>query len=295
MRSVWQVTEREHQLPLLAALAWRIPTAPAGFLRKCCSKGRIRRGAVILTAEMLVYAGDTLDVSVSQRMAEILAASPLLPQQVLHEDRFALVVDKPAGWLTHPADAPGGSLQEKAQNYVEARGEAYRIAPIHRLDRGTSGPVLLGKGKLATGRLGQLFMQGMVDKQYLALVTGQPPQNGVLSSPAPSHGKIKTAEAHFRRLAQSGEFCLLELQLVTGRTQQLRRQLAAAGWPILGDRRYRGKPWPGLAHPFLHCTRLAFLSLEDSTQRIIRSPLPEDRFNLLAETGLGHALPRAGQ
>lgn len=295
MEAIWQITEREHGRPLLQTLAWRLPTAPAGFLRKYCSKGRIRRRAVILSADTPVYAGEELNISVSRRMVEILETCPLLPQQVLHEDRFALVIDKPAGLLTHPTDTSVDSLQEKVQAYVHARGENYRIAPIHRLDRGTSGPVLLGKGKRAAGRLGKLFMQGSVDKRYLALVTGLPPQAGSLSSPVTSHGKTRSAEAHFRRLAQSGELSLLQLQLMTGRSQQLRCQLAEAGWPILGDRRYRGKPWPGLTYPFLHCTRLAFASLEDSALRIVRSPLSDGQLAVLEETGLGHMFSRPDQ
>jgi len=295
MQTTWQVTEYEHGLPILKALALRIPTAPTGFLRKSCSKERLRRETIILSATTTVNAGDELALSVSRRMEEILAQCPLLPGQILHEDRYALVLDKPAGLATHATGSREDNLQERLQDYLKARGETYRVSPIHRLDRGTSGPLLFGKGKRATGNLGKLFMRGAIDKEYLALVTGKPPLVGTLLSPVPSHGKFKPAEAHFRRLAQCGEFSLLQLQLLTGRSHQLRRQLAAVGCSILGDSRYGGKPWPGLANPCLHCSSLTFTSLEDDAPRTVRSAIPAPLQAILTETGLAIAAAECGQ
>jgi len=286
MKLCWKITERENGLPLIEAIALRIPTAPRAFLKKNCSKGRVHRTDRRLTLETPVFAGDLLEMHTSQRMAEILSHAPLLPRQLLFEDHHAMVVEKSAGLIVHRAGGSTESLQERVQAFVKARGEAYRISPVHRLDIGTSGPVMFGKGVRSAGLLGKLFMDGSVHKSYLAVICGRPPQEGRLSSPVRAHGKLKPSSASFRRLAHVHGFALLQLTLETGRLHQLRRQLADAGWPILGDSRYQGAAWPGLGHPFLHCNMLGFMSIEKGAYRQIECPLPEQLCQALDQLGL---------
>jgi 23S rRNA pseudouridine955/2504/2580 synthase len=205
---------------------------------------------------------------------------------LLFEDDHTLVLEKPAGLPTHRSSMSTDSLQEMAQAFVKARGESYRVSPVNRLDIGTSGPVMFGKGARSTGRLGELFMSGEVDKIYLALVCGAPPAQGVLHSPVPAHGKLKQAVTRYRRLSHVEGFTLLQLHLDTGRLHQLRRQLSAAGWPILGDIRYHGRAWPGLNHCFLHCCTLGFNRLENGSPVQIDCLLPAALCIILDQLGL---------
>jgi 23S rRNA-/tRNA-specific pseudouridylate synthase len=197
-----------------------------------------------------------------------------------------MVVFKPAGLAVHQAVGHDDNLTSRVSRYLALRHAPYRAAPVHRLDIGTSGPVLFGKGREATGRYGRLLMAGRIGKGYLALVAGNVPVLGELATPVPEGGLPKPALTRYRRLATAGSLCLLELDLVTGRPHQARRQLADAGWPIVGDRRYGGRPWPRLGHPFLHSHRLSFPALATDQLRQIDCPLPPALAALLSGAGL---------
>jgi 23S rRNA-/tRNA-specific pseudouridylate synthase len=137
-------------------------------------------------------------------------------------------------------------------------------------------------------------MDGRLAKSYLALVVGRVPAAGELATPVFVGGRWQPALARYRGLAAAGPRSLVELDLVTGRQHQARQQLAAAGWPIVGDRRYRGPAWPGLAHPFLHCHRLGFPSLADGQPRQVNCPLPAELAAVLAAAGFPAVTAPAG-
>ncbi len=173
------------------------------------------------------------------------------PQELLFEDRIR-AGDLQAGRPGHASvrrarrrqpGGAGGALRRPASR-------RHRVAAVHRLDIGTSGPVLFGKGHWATGQYGRLLMDGQISKHYLALVGGSVPARGELATPVPE-GELHEAGARPATAAwrPPAALALLELDLVTGRPHQARRQLADAGWPIVGDRRYGGAAWPRLDHP----------------------------------------------
>ena len=285
----WQTTEFEAGRPLLEALALRVPAAPQAFLRQLIRKGRILCGDQPATAEMSLSCGLRLHVQTSARFNELAAAGGVEPQAILFEDRQALVVYKPAGLAVHRAANNHDNLVERVARLGALRRAPYRLAPVHRLDIGTSGPVLFAKGRQAAGEYGRLLMNGRIGKHYLALVAGRIAGTGVLTTAVPAGRSLKPALARYRALATGGTCSLLELDLVTGRQHQARRQLADAGWPILGDRRYGGPPWPGLDHPFLHGHSLRFPSLDDGGERQVDCPLPPLLAGILAATGLSVA------
>ena len=293
----WQVSRFESGRPLIAALALRIPAAPQGYLSQLARKGKIFCQGEALAGDAPVSTGMTLTLPASERLAELFEAGGLPPWALLYEDQAALVVFKPTGLAVHRAAGHDDNLTDRVARFLSLRRAPHSSAPVHRLDIGTSGPVLFGKGRQGTGEYGRLLMDGRIGKSYLALANGTIPEQGELTSPVPEHGVLRPSLARFRRLAQNGTLCLLEVELVTGRPHQVRRQLADAGWPIVGDRRYGGRPWPGLAHPFLHCHRLQFPGLDDGEIRRIDVPLPEPLMTILAAAGLTlppafHALQR---
>lgn len=286
----WRVSDYEAGRPLLEALGLRIPAAPRAYLHQLARKGRVRGDGHTLAEEATVAAGMLLTLPASARLAELVAAGGLAPHDLLYEDAAALVVNKPAGLPVHLAVGHDDDLTRRVARFTARRNAPYRAAPVHRLDVGTSGPVLFGKGRRATGRFGQLLMAGKVHKHYLALTAGAWPASGQLTTPVPDGGVFKPALTRYRRLATSGNLALLELDLVTGRPHQARRQLADSGRPIIGDRRYGGPPWPGLEHPFLHCHRLSFPRLDSDRACCVAAALPAALADILDELGLTGAL-----
>lgn len=282
----WRINIREGDLPLLDALALRVPAAPRALLRQLCKKQRVAVDNAAAKADQPVRAGQKIRVKSSERWLECLEQSRLQPGQILYEDRYCLVIDKPAGLAIHRALGHDDDLLQRIGDFLRLRGETFRVAAIHRLDIGTSGAVLFGKGRAAISQLGKMIMAGQANKRYLALVDGQIDCAGELTSAVPAKGTSKDAMTRYAPLAAADGYTLLELELVTGRRHQIRRQLAEADWPIVGDTRYGGRTVKTMSRPFLHCHRLAFPQPEGGVRLDIRSPLPAELLALLMTIGL---------
>ncbi len=282
------VEPSEQTLTALDFLQRRLPAAPRAFLRQLLKKGKVSGEAGPLAEQDLLPVGTLVRLPDSGRVRELLSADlPVAAQvRILYESREILVADKPAGLAVH---AGVGHQQENLTARLEAllaeRGDRFKIAPIHRLDLETSGPVIFGKGKRACGELGRLFMRDEVEKQYLALVVGMTSGSGFLLSTVPAKGKLKEARTSFRALERTDSASLLELTLHSGRQHQIRRQLADIGHPLFGDRRYGGPSLAGLPRTFLHCRHLAFVDPYSGAMVVIDSPLPVDLGKVLVELG----------
>ena len=281
----WQINPREDQLSLLEALSLRVPAAPNAFLRQLCKKQRVTIDNHVGQADSPVHVGATIVVKASQRWQECLELSRIQPEQVLYEDVQCLAIDKPAGLAIHRAHGHDDNLLWHVQDFLRLRKETFQVAPIQRLDIGTSGIALFGKGHAAIGQLGKMIMAGEATKCYLALVNACVTMPGELNSAVPAKGGIKEALTRFRPIATVDDYTLLELELVTGRRHQIRYQLATAGWPILGDTRYRGKSINGLDRPFLHCHHLSFPQPETGQAIDITCSLPDDLLTPLQTLG----------
>jgi 23S rRNA pseudouridine955/2504/2580 synthase len=289
----WQISEFENGQLLIDALHLRVPAAPRAFLLQTIRKGRLRCAGQALAADLPVSTGLCLTVQTSARFEELAGLGGVPPQDLLYEDQHALVVHKPAGLAMHLTPGHEDNLADRVARFFALRHAPHRVAPVHRLDVGTSGPVLFGKGRWAVGQYGRLLMDRRFSKHYLVVVAGSVPSQGRLTSPIAEGELLKPALTRYRCLAAAGPYSLLDLDLVTGRQHQARRQLAAAGWPIVGDRRYGGPSWPGLDHPFLHCHRLCFPALATQQLRQVDAPLPARLAGILAAIGLTTVLPTA--
>lgn len=286
----WRVSKDETGLTVLALLRRRLPAAPAGYLRQLLRSGRVICDGEPVQDDRPLQPGQSLSVPESRRIRQLLDAAP--PVQILHETREILAVFKPAGLAVHRGQGhEADNLVQRVQALLQARGNSYQAAPAHRLDAPTSGPVLFGKGRRAIAALGELFMAGRVEKRYLGLAAGRMTGEAPLVSPVFAKGKVKEAISGYRVLGTARGFSLLELSLQTGRTHQLRRQLAELGHPLAGDRRYGGPPLTGLARLFLHCHRLILPDPFGGPRLVILSPLPEDLAAPLRAIGL--SLPPA--
>lgn len=272
----WQTNNREAGQFLPEAITLRVPSAPLGFARQLCKTQRVAVDGLICGADRVVQTGETLRIKTSQRWQEVLEQSPIHPAEILYEDRAILVIDKPTGLPVHWGQGHDHNLQSQLQAFLSLRRESFRVAPVHRLDAGTSGAIVFGKGKRATGQMGKIMMAGAMGKFYLALVEGVISTAGMLNTPVLAKGRIKKALTQYRPLARSASHTLIELELATGRRHQIRQHLSAAGWPILGDHRYRGQAGSTARRLMLHCWRLVFESPDSGLGVAVDSRLPED-------------------
>jgi 23S rRNA pseudouridine1911/1915/1917 synthase len=208
--------------------------------------------------------------------------------RIVWQDEHLLVIDKPAGLVVHPARGHReGTLSQLLAGLV-AGGDAERAGIVHRLDRDTSGLMVVARGEQAHARLQAALRERKVEREYLALVEGVPPaRTGTIEAPIGRHPRVRTrmtvdgagareARTHFELVERMGEFSLLALRLDTGRTHQIRVHLQAIGHPVCGDPEYGTPGLLGLARQFLHATRLAFPHPVGGERMESSSPLPAD-------------------
>ncbi len=272
---------------VLAFLKQQIPAATTGYLQQLARKGRLLLNQQATTGQTLLQSGDVITLPDSIRLTQLLKESQLEQIDVLLEGPDFLVVYKPAGLAVHRGVGhETDNLADRVGNWLKRRQLPFSAFPVHRLDVGTSGPVLFAKGRRAASILGGYFMAGQVEKHYLALVIGKMADSGELHTPVPAKGKLRTAVTRYRRVAGNPHYSLLQLELVSGRKHQIRRQLADIGHPLIGDRRYGGPSIRNYQQPFLHCSYLAWPDLTEDQPRTVSCPLPPNLQHLLAAVGL---------
>jgi 23S rRNA pseudouridine1911/1915/1917 synthase len=208
---------------------------------------------------------------------------------IAYEDEHLLVVDKPAGLVVHPA--PGhrtGTLVHGLLAHDAAGGDEERPGIVHRLDRDTSGLMVVARSEEVHRRLESLVRGRELEREYLALVVGRPrSRRGTIEAPIgrdrrdPFRQSLDTdtpreAITHFELAELLPRHALLRVRLETGRTHQIRVHLAAIALPVAGDRVY-GRPGElGLERQFLHAARLAFVHPVSGERIETESPLPDD-------------------
>lgn len=216
-----------------------------------------------------------------------------LNARLLYRDGLMLVIDKPAGIAVHRGPKGGENLEDffHALRFGLPRNPAL----AHRLDRDTSGCLVLGRHHKALEKLGLLFKQGKIDKTYWAIVEGHPPQDeGLIDLPLgrldQSRGwwmKVDPqglpSQTQWRVLGRSQEHAFLALTPLTGRTHQLRVHCAALGWPILGDRVYGHGGAMGLQ---LHAREITIPLYKNKEPVGVAAPAPEHMREALAACGL---------
>jgi 23S rRNA pseudouridine1911/1915/1917 synthase len=241
--------------------------------------------------------GERLEADVRDRHEAALEPEAM-ELRIAYEDEHLLVVDKPAGVVVHPA--PGherGTLVHGLLGRAVAGGdEAERPGIVHRLDRDTSGLLVVARSEEAHRRLKKLVARRELERIYLALVRGRPrSRRGRIEAPIgrdrgdPLRHSLDTdrprdAVTHFRVERLYETHALLRLRLETGRTHQIRVHLAAIDLPVVGDNVY-GVPEPALGRQFLHAAELAFSHPFTGERVETTSPLPPELERFLAGIG----------
>jgi 23S rRNA pseudouridine1911/1915/1917 synthase len=270
-----------------------------------------KKGVRLFAGDVVFYKG------APHLLAPAPPPAPELPIRVLYEDDCVVVVDKPAGLPTHGFS---GRERRSLANFLIAAHPALaavgtsRWEPglLHRLDRGTSGLVLAAKDQDSFEALRLQFRKGLVEKKYWALVWGKVTRERLLSYPLAhdprnrkkmitlKRGRGKTigekmwpASTRLKALASAQRFTLLDVDISTGVTHQIRAHLQAFGHPLVGDPLYGGdRPCPfGLRRQFLHAYCLRFRQPRSGKEVVVKSPLPGELRRVLEHLGIKQPCP----
>ena len=256
-----------------------------------------------VTVRRLLSPGDTLSLRLEDDGDNPSLVPTELPLSVLYEDENIIALDKPAGMPTHPSH---GHFEDTLANGLaflfRKRGEPFVFRAVNRLDRGTSGIVLVAKNSKAAADLSEAMKAGMIKKTYVALVNGAMSGSGVIDRPIRRQAEsiitrevcdidspgAKRAVSEYRVISSGGGWSFVELNPVTGRTHQLRVHLSSVGHPIAGDGLYGTAETVPTApdrlfdRPALHCRRLRIFFADSDI--LIEAPLPDDIRAVVGET-----------
>ena len=255
--------------------------------------GLVRVDGAAVPKRHAVAAGERVVVRAAPPEAE-----PDVPDAtfgVAYEDEHLLVIDKPAGVVVHPARGHrAGTLVQALAGRVAGGDDPRRPGIVHRLDRDTSGLLVVARTEAAHAALKEMLRRREVTREYLALVEGRPgARRGKIEAPIGRDRRVRTrispdtdepreAVTHFEVEAAYEGFTLLRVRLETGRTHQIRAHLLAIGHPVAGDREYGRAGALGLERQFLHAERLAFRHPSTGAAIDVSSPLPQDLQRALA-------------
>jgi 23S rRNA pseudouridine1911/1915/1917 synthase len=291
-------------------LASAMPGVSRARLQALIGDGQIRVDGSLIRPSMKVRAGQTVSVLIPAPVDAVPHAEDI-PLDVVYEDSHLIVVNKPAGLVVHPgAGTPRGTLVNALLGHVRdlsGVGGVLRPGIVHRLDRGTSGLLVVAKDDATHRALAAQFAGRSVEKEYLALVIGVPrARTGELTAPIgrdPVHRQRMSVRAKKGREARTtwrleeafDRAALLRVRIHTGRTHQIRVHLAAAGHPVAGDRTYGSQSRRGaardalrdLTHPALHAARLTFVHPGSGQPMTFEAPLPPDLQAVLARLRAG--------
>ena len=207
---------------------------------------------------------------------------------LVHVDERLAVVDKPAGLVVHPAPGHRGETLVSVLGDLLGGGEEGRAGIVHRLDKGTSGLMIVARDAESHRRLAALIKRREVERVYLAMIEGRPrSRSGTIDAPlgrdhrAPEKRAVRgrgarQARTHFEVVETLPADTLVEARLETGRTHQIRAHFAAIGHPVAGDPRYGHAGRHGLERQFLHSARLGFEHPFSGARLEFESPLPDD-------------------
>jgi 23S rRNA pseudouridine1911/1915/1917 synthase len=264
------VAEEEAGERLDAVLAARAGLESRAAAQRLIDAGAVSVGGQSRAKSFRVSAGERI---LLEQQHDPPPDASQVPYEVVFEDEDLLVVDKPAGVVVHPAPGYRGPTLAEALRERAGGGPPGRRGIVHRLDRDTSGLLVVAKSERTYAALQRMIRAREVRRTYLALVSGSPDAaEGTIDAAlgrdrvrrtvvSTRTDKARTAVTHFRVLERLERTSLLEVQLETGRTHQIRAHLAAIGHPVCGDRRYGGGACGtrlGLERQFLHSAGLMF-------------------------------------
>jgi 23S rRNA pseudouridine955/2504/2580 synthase len=277
----YEITHLDHCRRLESFVRTLMPASPFGYARKLIKNGAAKLNGVPASPDTLLSLHDTVTLKESNTTATQL--SPTRPSlDILYEDSLILIANKPPGLPMHRTAEFEENLVDAGDAYMVQRSTPCKLYPVNRLDRGTSGAVILAKSSSSAAIYGRQVKETGLDKLYLALVWGTPDHSGAVNEPLDG----KESETRYTIIAE-GEGCsLLAVTPISGRMHQIRRHLSLIGHPVIGDKRYNGGDMPELAGFALHSFRTVLIR-EETGELTVCAPLSDELLNLCQQRGIG--------
>lgn len=274
------ITVADHCRQIESFLHNLLPAASRGYLQKLIRSGHLQHNGAQPSAAAKLQLHDVVTLKESSRTAALLGKGrPAV--DMLYEDDFLAVVNKEPGRPVHnTAEDAGKDLVTFGESYLERRGTPCKLRPVNRLDRGTSGAVILAKSPTMAGIMGRFIRESGLGKIYLAVVAGELPAEGEIELQLEG----KESLTRYRRLLQGSGTAVVAVWPVTGRTHQIRKHFSCCGHPIVGDMRYGGELVKGLGGHALHAFAVSFPHPVTAAAMTVYAPLPPGMLSLLEQT-----------
>ncbi len=289
-----QVPQALCGLRLDQALARMFPQYSRNRLQAWLRSGHIRIDGARSEPRRLVAGGERIDLAPPRAPDVATPAAQRMPLAVVFEDRDLIVIDKPPGLVVHPgAGVPDRTLLNALLAHAPELAAVPRAGIVHRLDKDTSGLLVVAKNVSAQAKLAEQLATRAVHRVYLALVHGDPPASGVIDAPVGRDARARTrmtvtrrgkdARTRYRVLERFGHAALVECRLETGRTHQIRVHLQFIRHPLVGEPVYRRGTRHGVsfARQALHAVELELVHPRTGKKMSWRSPVPPDMAALL--------------
>jgi 23S rRNA pseudouridine955/2504/2580 synthase len=315
----YRVSEDSAGIRLDKFLRKRLDQVPASHLFKMIRTKKVRVNGKRAQPEQPLSSGDLISIrGEAEKLLTPLEGAPRRPPEpppvdpaelkILLEDDWMMAIDKPSGMAVHTGSGiTGGTAVDYVRAHLGPRAvrNDFTASPAHRLDRETSGVLLVAKRRPAMVHFTDVFTHGKSRKRYLALVKGKMPRpRGTIDLPLSEHQQtarsktergvnMQEAVTHWEVVRQGSECALLACTIETGRTHQIRRHLAAIGHPVAGDRRHgdfgfnrEAKTRWNLKRLFLHAERIEFPHPQHGGRVKVESPLPPELDDVLKRAAL---------
>ena len=270
----------------------QLPNAPLSFIYKVFRQKDVRINGVRKDRKEIIHEGDKVSIYVSDQYFEQFTAKKEIEKRddisslIIYEDDNILLINKPRGMLVQKAEANDVSLNEMVLSYLYLKGEydpydnSSTPGPAHRLDRNTTGIVVFGKNSAVLRELNELLQRkSSVEKHYVTLVKGKTDKDGEVDAPIfkmtnrsqafVDYEKGKEAKTRYHVLSSSDNYSLLDINLLTGRTHQIRVHMAFIDHPVIGDNKYgdfvlnkRINDEYGFTNQFLEAYKLVFKKVD---------------------------------
>ncbi len=276
------------------ALARMFPQYSRNRLQAWLKSGHITLEGKSAASRQAVMGGERVVLSPPDVPDADVPKAQRMPLKIVHEDGDIMVIDKPAGLVVHPgAGQPDGTLMNGLLAHAPRQAGVPRAGIVHRLDKDTSGLLVVAKTVEAQASLVKQLAERTMRRIYLALVQGDPPASGVIDAPMgrDPRSRVRMAVTHrgkpartaFRVVERFGHAALVECRLESGRTHQIRVHLQHIRHPLVGDTVYRRGTRHGLPFPrqALHAAELTLTHPRTGKVMTWRSPLPRDMKRLL--------------
>jgi len=298
------------------ALAGMLPEFSRSYLSAAIKSGQIQLNGKVVRPRDTVYGGEVVCLAIKLKIATQAQAQPIT-LTVLHEDEQVLVINKPAGLVVHPgAGNPDGTLLNALLHHNPALAQLPRAGLVHRLDKDTSGVMVVAQTVQAQTALTAQLADRQMQRQYLAVVSGTLIAGGTVNAPIGRHPRDRLKMAvrddgrqaitHYRLHERFRAHTALNCRLETGRTHQIRVHMAHCKHPIVGDPLYGGSlklpraasdalvaALRGFKRQALHAHTLEFIHPTNNTPLCCQAPLPDDLVGLLSALRIDTQIARS--